>query len=66
VVAANAHLLDESGRPVIQKGGVPEHVSAPEGTMLYVLEKRGGLSRIEWGSTEAWMTSSQLVVLPPS
>lgn len=66
VVAVNARLLDEAGRPVVQKGGVPEHVSAPEGTLLFVLERRGELSRIEWGSTEAWMTSSQLVVLPAS
>jgi hypothetical protein len=66
VVAENARLLDDAGRPVVQKGGIPEHVSAPEGTLLFVLERRGELSRIEWGSTEAWMTTSQLVVLPAS
>lgn len=63
VVVSDARLLDEAGRPLVQKGGVPEHVSMPEGTSLFVHERRGELARIEWGSTEAWVQSAQLRVL---
>lgn len=64
VVVPDARLLDEAGRPLSQKGGQPEHVSAPEGTSLYVRERKGGLARIEWGTTEAWIAASQLYVVP--
>jgi len=63
VVVGDARLLDEAGKPLVQKGGVPEHVSMPEGTTLFVQERRGELSRIEWGSTEAWVQSAQVRVL---
>ena len=33
---------------------------APEGAELYVLEHRGGLARVEWGSSEAWVVAGQL------
>lgn len=63
VVVADARLLDESGKPLVQRGGVPEHISMPEGTSLFVRERRGELVRIEWGSTEAWVQSAQVRVL---
>jgi tetratricopeptide (TPR) repeat protein len=63
VVAPEARLLDENGRPVVQKNGEPEHVVMAEGTSVYVRERRGTLARIEWGSTEAWVDASQLRVL---
>lgn len=63
VVVGDARLLDEAGKPLVQKGGVPEHVSMPEGTSLFVRERRGELLRVEWGSTEAWVQSSQVRVL---
>lgn len=63
VVAADARLLDVQGRPIVQKNGLPEHVSAPEGTSLFVLERSGDLSRVEWGPTVAWVQSSQLRVI---
>lgn len=63
VVVGDARLLDETGKPLVQRGGVPEHVSMPEGTSLFVRERRGQLVRVEWGSTEAWVESSQVRVL---
>lgn len=63
VVVSDARLLDDTGKPLVQKGGVPEHVSMPEGTSLFVRERSGDLARIDWGSTEAWVQSAQLQVL---
>ena len=59
VVASEARLLDESGRPLpVSRSG--EGNVAPEGAELYVLEHRGGLARVEWGSTVAWVVAGQL------
>jgi len=60
VVVSEARLLDENGVPVRQLDGVPEHVAIPEGAGLYVLERRGSLVRVEWGTTYAWVSSSQI------
>lgn len=59
VVAPEARFLDESGRPLPAAGGSDTSV-APEGAELYVLEHRGGLARVEWGSSEAWVVAGQL------
>jgi hypothetical protein len=60
VVVSDARLLDEAGKPVVQRGGVPEHLSAPEGASLFVRERRNELVRVEWGTTEAWMQAAQV------
>lgn len=57
VVVAEARLLDESGRPLAQS---TESSVAPEGAEVYVLERRGGLTRVEWGNTEAWVVAGQV------
>jgi hypothetical protein len=57
VVVPEARLLDESGRPLPQTA---ESSVAPEGAEVYALEQRGGLTRIEWGSTEAWVVAGQV------
>jgi hypothetical protein len=59
VVATEARFLDESGRP-LPGGGNADTSIAPEGAELYVLEHRGGLARVEWGSSEAWVVAGQL------
>lgn len=59
VVAPEARFLDESGRPLPNAGGTDGSV-APEGAELYVLEHRGGLARVEWGSNEAWVVAGQV------
>ena len=57
VVVPEARLLDESGRPLPQS---QETGVAPEGAEVYVLEHRGGLTRVEWGNTEAWVVAGQV------
>lgn len=59
VVAPEARFLDEAGRPLPAGTGSDTSV-APEGAELYVLEHRGGLARVEWGSSEAWVVAGQL------
>jgi hypothetical protein len=59
VVAPEARFLDEAGRPLPAGSGADTSV-APEGAELYVLEHRGGLARVEWGSSEAWVVAGQL------
>ncbi|HLV21159.1 MAG TPA: hypothetical protein VKZ49_09765 [Polyangiaceae bacterium] len=62
VVAPEARLLDESGRPISNKDAA--HVVVPEGAAVHLLERRGQLGRIQWGTTEAWVPISQVRVLP--
>jgi hypothetical protein len=57
VVVPEARLLDESGRPLPQAA---ESSVAPEGAEVYVLEHRGGLTRVEWGNTDAWVVAGQV------
>jgi hypothetical protein len=59
VVAPEARFLDEAGRP-LPGTGAGDASAAPEGAELYVLEHRGGLARVEWGSSEAWVVAGQL------
>ena len=63
VVVAEARILDETGLPVVQKDGVPEYTSIPEGAEVELHVKRGRLARFRWGSIEGWVTSSQLRTL---
>ena len=63
VVADEARLLDETGKPLTQKRGSADSVVIPEGASVYVLERRANLCRVEWGPTKAWLSASQLRVL---
>ncbi len=58
VVVDEARLLDESGRP-LQGRTADSHV-VPEGADVVLLERRAGLARIEWGSTEGWVIGGQV------
>jgi len=60
VVVAEARLLDERGVPVPQSAG---HAAIPEGATVYLLGRRGSRSRVEWGSTEAWVESADIRTL---
>jgi hypothetical protein len=62
VVVDEARLLDESGRPL--QGRVAEGNVVPEGADVVLLERRGGLARIEWGSTEGWVVGGQVREVP--
>ena len=63
IVAEEARLLDESGKPLPQRGGAADSVMIPEGASVYVLERRPALFRVEWGSSEGWLTPGQVRVL---
>lgn len=63
VVTDEAHLLDESGKPLPQKRGAADSVIVPEGATVYVLERRAALYRVEWGSSEGWVTPGQVRIL---
>jgi hypothetical protein len=58
VVVEQARMLDEHGRQVAAAAG--EADSVPEGAEVYVTERRGGLSRIVWGSSEGWLIAGQI------
>jgi hypothetical protein len=62
VVAPDARLLDQRGAP-IRGDAARGPTSIPEGSSLYVLERRGLLARVEWGTTRAWVDMSQLRIL---
>lgn len=61
VVANEARWRDESGRPVSQPG--KQSNTVPEGSLVYVLEERGGRYRIEWGILDGWVDATELRLL---
>lgn len=64
VVANEARWLDETGRPLRMQNAQADAI--PEGSLVYVHERHSGRSRIEWGSLDGWVDSTQLrnLVLP--
>jgi hypothetical protein len=63
IVAEEARLLDELGKPLPQRAGAADSVTIPEGATVYVLERRPALFRVEWGSGEGWLTPGQVRIL---
>ena len=63
VVTEEARLLDETGKPLPQKRGAADSVTVPEGATVYVLERRPSFYRVEWGSSEGWVTPGQVRIL---
>ncbi|HET9958119.1 MAG TPA: hypothetical protein VFQ61_26670 [Polyangiaceae bacterium] len=61
VVAPEARLLEESGRPLPVRAKAADAV--PEGALVYVRDQHDGRSEVEWGRISAWVDSSQLRVL---
>ncbi len=59
IVADEARLLDETGKPLPQKRGAADSVTVPEGATVYVLERRPTLYRVEWGSSGGWLSPGQ-------
>jgi hypothetical protein len=58
VVVERARILDEQGRPIAARPGEADTV--PEGALVHVSERRGGLSRMVWGSSEGWLIAGQM------
>jgi hypothetical protein len=63
IVADEARLLDEAGKPLPQKRGSAESVTVPEGASVYVLERKPTLYRVAWGSSEGWLDPGQVRIL---
>lgn len=62
VVVPEARLTNETGRPLPSKRG-GEATSVPEGATVYVHERRDGRCLVEWGSTDGWLSQSDLRLL---
>jgi hypothetical protein len=62
VVVPEAHLTNETGRPM-PRGRGADTTSVPEGATVYVLERREGRCLVEWGSTDGWLSLSELRLL---
>lgn len=63
IVADEARLLDETGKPLPQRRGSADSTSVPEGASVYVLERRPTLYRVAWGSSEGWLNPGQVRIL---
>ncbi len=63
IVADEARLLDESGKPLPQRSGSADSVTIPEGASVYVLERRPALFKVEWGAGGGWLTPGQVRIL---
>ncbi|HTQ04858.1 MAG TPA: hypothetical protein VMI54_13425 [Polyangiaceae bacterium] len=59
VVVPEARLLDDAGRPLPVTTNGDGNV-VPEGAEVYVLERHGGLDRVEWGSTDGYVVAGQV------
>jgi hypothetical protein len=59
VVVPEARLLDDAGRPLAAPASGESNV-VPEGAEIYVLERRGGLDRVEWGTTDGYLVAGQV------
>lgn len=63
IVADEARLLDETGKPLPQKRGSADSMTVPEGASVYVLERRPTSYRVAWGSSEGWLNPGQVRIL---
>jgi hypothetical protein len=62
VVVPEARLTNENGRPLPYKRGA-DTTTVPEGATVYVLERREGRCRVEWGSADGWLSLGDLRLL---
>ncbi len=64
VVATEAPLLAQTGKPLARGHKAAEDAVIPMGALITVLGTEGGLSRVEWGEVTAWVEPQQLQLLP--
>ncbi len=62
VVVPEARLTNELGRPLPYKRGA-DTATVPEGASVYVRERREGRCLVEWGSTDGWLSLSDVRLL---
>jgi hypothetical protein len=58
VVVDEARLLDENGGAITGRGSV-----VPEGAGVRVIDQRGTLAHVEWGTLDGWLSLGQLRLL---
>lgn len=62
VVVTEARLTNEMGRPLPFKRGA-DTTTVPEGATVYVRDRRDGRCLVEWGSTDGWLSLSDVRLL---
>lgn len=62
VVLPEARLSDERGRPLPAKRGA-DTTTVPEGATVYVTERREARCLVEWGSSDGWLSLSDVRLL---
>ncbi|HYQ18140.1 MAG TPA: hypothetical protein VEQ58_20340 [Polyangiaceae bacterium] len=62
IVVPEARLTNETGRPLPSKRGA-DTTTVPEGATVYVRERREGRCLVEWGSTDGWLSLSEVRIL---
>ena len=62
MVVPEARLTRENGRP-LPRGRGADSTTVPEGATVYVRERREGRCLVEWGSTDAWLSLSEVRIL---
>jgi hypothetical protein len=60
VITTEAAILDEKGVRGTSRALDVDASAIPEGASIFVVEQRGRLARVHWGSTEAWVEIGQL------
>lgn len=65
VIASRAPLLDGQGRPIAARGD--QATAIPEAARVDIVERRGRLAEVQWGSGHGWVSADQLrrVAVPP-
>lgn len=58
VIVEEARLRDDAGAAITGSGSV-----VPEGAMVRVVDERGTLARVEWGTLDGWLSLGQLRLL---
>jgi hypothetical protein len=62
VVVPEARLTNETGRPLPYKRGA-DTTTVPEGATVYVKDRHEGRCWVEWGSSDGWLSSSEVRLL---
>lgn len=66
VVAEDARLLDVTGAPLVPSQRTGQDLSIPEGARVVVTSRTERLFQVEWGSLVAYVSQSEVQLLPLS
>ncbi len=62
VIVSEARLTNELGRPLPSKRGA-DTTTVSEGATVYVKDRHEGRCLVEWGSTDGWLSLSEVRLL---